>query len=191
MGTRATIRLVIAVAFAASSLVVMALPAAAETVLVTCTGTCGYYQVYDTGPTGMKGADCVYLNNNTHPDLAEMTFRPPLMHGYYPNKTKVGWRFKVQREPVNSAQPFKTIYTSPWQTAMANDAIPASVGHGFSRRAWMAPASPHGFFRVVIELQWWHGASVDGMVRLKYDWYKAIRSGHPSYVDMEYCLEDF
>ena len=68
-------------------------------------------------------------------DLDEITVRPPLMHGYYSNKTKVAWRFKVRRASVGGGN-FSTIYTSSWQTAMANDAIPVYAGQGFSRRAW-------------------------------------------------------
>lgn len=183
------LRILVAMAFALSSLVVMAAPAAAEIVLIPCNGTCGYYEVKDQGPTGPKGAVCVYSNSTGAP-LREMTVRPPLMHGNYPNKTKIGWRFKIQREAPSSLN-FNTIYTSSYQTALADDAIPAYAGHGFSRRAWRAPSNPSGFYRVWIEMQWWHNGSVEGFARVQYDWYKAIRSGYPSYVDQSYCLSNY
>lgn len=189
MGRRSKFRVLLALALALNSLAAVALPAAAEIVLDACTGTCGYYQVKDQGPTGPKGAVCVYLNNTTHPDLARITVRPPLMHGNYPTKTKVGWRFRIQREPVSSMT-FTTLYTSPWQTALADNAIPANVGSGFSRRAWSAPPDPHGRFRVWIEMRWWYNGAVDGSALVQYDWYKAMRGGS-SYTDQSYCLEDY
>ena len=59
MALRARIQILIALAFAASSLIAFAAPAAAETVLTPCTGTCGYWEVYDAS-SGMKGALCLY-----------------------------------------------------------------------------------------------------------------------------------
>jgi hypothetical protein len=91
---------------------------------------------------------------------------------------------------VSLAHPFQTIYASSWQTAKANDAIPANVGSGFSRRTWMAPSSPKGYFRVLIEMQWWNHGSVEGFVQLKYDWYTAIRGGS-NYTNPDYCLQSY
>lgn len=188
MKRRPTLRFLIAFGFALSSLAVIAAPAMAETVIEGCSGSCGYWEVYDTGPTGMKGAVCVYETGSSH-DLDKITIRPPLMHGNYSTKTKVGWRYKIRRADVNVGT-FHTIYTSSWQTAMANDSIPAYGGHWFSRRAWTAPENPHGFFDVWVELTWWHHGSVEGSALVEYDWYKAQR-GSSSYTDNEYCLEDY
>lgn len=187
MDRRPTLRFLTALAIALSSLAVIAAPVAAETVLVNCNGTCGYWEVYDTGPSGMKGAVCVYEKPGY--DLDKMTIRPPLMHGNYSTKTKVGWRYKIRRADVNVGT-FHTIYTSSWQTTLANDSIPARDGHGFARRAWTAPENPHGFFDVWVELGWWHNGSREGFARVEYDWYKAQR-GSSSYTNNEYCLEDY
>lgn len=190
MAFRTQFRIVVALAFALIAVGSLASPAAAEIVIVQCQGTCGYYQVTD-GMTGGKGAVCVY-KTGLAPNLKEITVRPPLMHGNYPQKTKVGWRFKIQRSPSGGGS-FSTIYTSMYQTAKADDSIPAYAGHGFARRGWQAPANPHGFFRVVIEMQWWNqgGSSVEGYAKLQYQWYKAEQSGNTPYTDESYCLEDF
>ena len=190
MGLRSQFRVVIALMFALTAVGALSSPAAAEIVLNQCTGTCGYWQVTDM-QSGGKGAVCVYLKSNTAPNLHEITVRPPLMHGNYPQKTKVGWRFKIQRSPVSGT--FSTIYTSSWQTAKANDSIPAYAGHGFSRRAWFAPSNPHGFFRVWVEMRWWNqsGSAVEGTARVQYLWYKAVQSGNTPYTDESYCLQDF
>lgn len=183
-----TLRFGAALALALTMLGGIALPVSAETVLVNCNGTCGYWEVKDTGPTGPKGAVCVYETGSSY-DLDKITIRPPLMHGNYSTKTKVAWRFKVRRADVNVGT-FHTIYTSSWQTATANDAIPVYEGSGFSRRAWMAPEGPHGFFDIWTELAWYHNGSQEGFARVEYDWYKAMR-GSSSYTDNEYCLEDY
>ncbi len=182
-------RLMLGLAFAISSLAVTVTPAAAETVLKDCVGTCGYWEVSDTGPSGPKGAVCVYETGGSH-DLDRITVRPPLMHGNYANKTTVKWRFKVRRQAVSPGATFHTIYTSSWQSAQASETVPAYAGHGFARRAWMVPESPHGFFDVWVELSWLNNGSVQGTARVEYDWYKAQRGGS-SYVNNEYCLEDY
>jgi len=181
--------MLIALAFAFGTLAVVVPAASADIVLTQCSGTCGYWEVADSGPSRMKGAVCIYANSGSAP-LDEITVRPPLMHGNYSNKTKVGWRFKIQREAPSGAT-FNTIFTSAYQTAKADDQIPAYAGHGFSRGAWIASSTPTGFYRVWIEMQWWHNGAVEGFARDQYQWYKAIRSGHPSYVDESYCLDSY
>lgn len=181
------LRLILALGLALSAAGAFALPAAAETVLVNCNGTCGYYEVKDTGPSGPKGAVCVYEKPGY--DLDKITVRPPLMHGNYANKTKVAWRFKIRRATVGGGN-FSTIYTSSWQTAMASNTNPVSAGDGLSRRAWMAGENPNGFFDVWIELAWYHSGSQEGFARVEYDWYKALR-GSASYTNNEYCLEEY
>lgn len=111
------------------------------------------------------------------------------MHGNYSNKTKVAWRYKIRRASTGGGS-FGTIYTSSWQTAMANETNPVSAGDGFSRRAWMAGENPHGFFDVWVELAWYYNGSREGFARIEYDWYKALR-GSSSYTNMEYCLEEY
>jgi len=178
----------LAMVFAVAGLAVVAAPAMAETTIVACNGTCGYYQVTDMDPGG-KGAVCVYQTSYPY-ELNKITVRPPLMHGNYSTKTKVGWRFNVLRKNVNGGT-WSSIYTSTYQTALANDAIPAYAGHGFSRRAWTAPAHPAGYYyRVAIEMQWWRSGSVKGYAKVKYDWYKGL-SGTNSNVQETYCLASY
>src|SRR5215210_465269 len=96
-------KLVLAAVFAVASLSIIAAPAMSETVLKACStspssttmGLCGYWEVYDAS-SGKKGAVCVYASSYPY-QLNTITVRPPLMHGYYSTKTKVGWRFNVQR----------------------------------------------------------------------------------------------
>src|SRR5437588_749078 len=93
-----------------SLLVVTAPPAAAETGLVSCTGTCGAWQVQDTSAN--QGAVCIYHNKQPHV-LYEVTVRPPVMYGYYSTKDEVDWFFKIQhRYAIGTQQKFKTISTS-------------------------------------------------------------------------------
>ena len=182
------LRMVLALAFAVSALAGVAAPSAANTTLINCNGTCGYYETYDAA-ISKKGAVCVYGTSFPY-KLNRITVRPPLMHGYYSTKTKVGWRFKIQRMPVGGG-PWSTIFTSTYQGAMANDAVPANVGSGFSRRAWQAPSNPAGYFwRVWVELRWWHLGVVEGFARVQYDWYKALRGGS-TYTNPDYCLQSY
>jgi hypothetical protein len=181
------LRVMFALGLALAATGALAVPAAAETVLIECNGTCGYYEVKDTGPTGPKGAVCVYEKPGY--DLDKITVRPPLMHGNYPGKTKVAWRYKIRRASTGGGS-FSTIYTSSWQTAMASETNPVSAGDGFSRRAWMASENPNGFFDVWTELRWDHNGSQEGFARVEYDWYKALR-GSQSYTNNEYCLEEY
>ena len=188
MDRRSKFRALIALAFAISSVAVIVAPAAAATVLTACTGTCGYYEVYDMGPTGQKGAVCVYETGSSY-DLDEITIRPPLMHGSRPTKDKVSWRFKIRKQNVNTMV-YSTVFTSSYQSAMADDATPAYVGHGFSRRSWRAPENPHGFFYVQIELTWTHNGSREGYAKIEYDWYKAQRSGATD-TQPDHCLRAY
>lgn len=188
---RTRARALLGIALALGVLVISASPVAAERILNDCTAgeTCGYWEVGDTGPgAGPAGAVCKYENGSF--DLDFISIRPPLMHGAYSNKTPVEWRYKIRRQPVSGAQPFSVIYTSTWQSAMANDAIPAYAGSGFARRYWYAPENPHGFFQVLVEMRWKHSGAVEGFVRVQYEWYKALWNGN-SYKNNEYCLEDY
>lgn len=197
MSRYSRLRILVAVAFAFGALTIVSGPVSAETQLSGCLknrtslaqGTCGYWEVYDAS-VGKKGAVCVYGGNAYK--LVEITVRPPLMHGFYSKKTKVGWRFKVQRMS-NGGGAWSTIYTSPLQTAMANDAVPAYVGQGFSRRAWNASNDPSGYrYRIELELQWWapNNGPVEGYKLLKYDWYKSQKPGS-SRTDADYCLQSY
>ena len=60
-----------------------------------------------------------------------MSAREPLMHGDYATKTKVGWRFRIQRQNTNGGS-WNTIFTSGYQTAKASNSIPA-----YGSRPWL------------------------------------------------------
>ena len=184
-----TIRIVLALAFALMAVGAFSSPAAAETVLSGCSGTCGAWQVNDAS-VGQKGAVCVYQSSGLY-DLKQITVRAPLMHGNYPTKTKVGWRYNIQRKNVNGGG-WSTFYTSSYQTSTANDMIPAYTGHGFARRSYSGPSNSHGYYwRVSLDLKWWgKTGSVEGNLTLKYDWYKAIR-GSDTYTNSSYCLQAY
>jgi len=183
------VRGLLGLALALGVVIVSAAPVAAERILTDCTGTCGYWEVKDTGPTGPKGAVCVYERGSSY-DLDKITVRPPLMHGNYATNTRVGWRFKILHQPVSGGVPFQTIYTSSWQKATATVDFPVYAGN-FFRRAWSVPEDPHGFYQVWVEMRWWApGGGVEGFVQLQYEWYNALR-GSASYTNMEYCLEDY
>lgn len=187
MISRSRFRLLLALMLALSTLVVVAAPAAAETILVNCSGTCGSYQYGDTGPTGGKGAVCGYETGSY--DLNFISVRPPLMHGPYSYNTPVQWKYKILRRPVGGS--WSIYYTSTWQSSKANDQIPAYAGHGFSRRFWYAPESPTGNYKVRVYLRWKSNAgTVIGTASAEYDWYKRIWNGH-SDVAMEYCIQDW
>lgn len=145
---RSTMRAMLGLVLAVSSLSVIAAPAGAAIVIEGCSGTCGYWEVKDTGPAGPKGAVCGYETASY--DLDFISVRPPLMHGNYSYKTKVEWCFKVRRA-TSSGGSYSTIHTSTWQGAVANSATPAYAGNGFSRRWWYAPESPIGFFDIWTE----------------------------------------
>jgi hypothetical protein len=167
----------------------IAAPAAAETVIDPCTGTCGYWQVSDTGPTGQKGAVCQYETASY--DLDSISVRPPLMHGPYSNKTKVMWKFNILRS-TNFGASYKGIYNSSWQSAMANSAIPAYDGSGFSRRYWYASdPNPTGYFKVRILLRWKNAAgNTVGNMKIEYDHYQGKWNGSTDYRS-DYCIQDW
>jgi hypothetical protein len=69
--------------------------------------------------------------------------------------------------------------------------IPAYDGHGFSRRSWTAPSNPNGYqWRIALDLRWFHNGSVEGTLKLKYDWYKRER-GNATDVQPNYCLQSY
>jgi hypothetical protein len=182
-------RLLLGLALAVSSLSVVAIPAAAETVLNSCTGTCGYWEVKDLGPVGGKGAVCKYETGSY--DLDFISVRPPSMHGPYSYKTIVEWQYKILRSTNFGG--FYLIYnTSTWQSAMANSAIPAYAGKGFARRYWYAPdPNPTGWFKVRVFMQWRNsGGGVIGTASVEYDHYKGIWNGNSDHRS-DYCLQDW
>lgn len=182
------LRVLLALSFALTSFAAFAAPASAETILSPCSGTCGSWQVGD-GETGQKGANGIYATSFPF-ELNRITVRPPLMHGDHPSNSQVAWRFKVQRMPVGGGS-WVTRYTSTYQTAQADDAIPAYAGNGFSRRSWSAPNDPSGYYyRVLIDMRWKHNGSVEGRLSLKYDWYKA-KSGNNTYTNPNYLLASY
>lgn len=188
MASRYRLRLVLALCVALTSVAAFALPASAETILSACSGTCGDWQVGD-GEMGQKGSNGIYGTSFPY-ELNKITVRPPLMHGNYSANSQVAWRFRIQRMPVGGGA-WATRYTSTYQKAQADDAIPAYAGNGFSRRSWSAPNVPSGYFyRVVIDMRWKHNGSVEGTLSLKYDWYKA-KSGNNSYVNPDYLLASY
>jgi hypothetical protein len=172
----------------------VAAPVSAETVLDMCSGpgggTCGYYEVYDMHP-GSKGGICKYETGSY--DLDWIQVRPPLMHGPYagPGKTKVQWKFNILRS-TNFGGSYTGIYNSSWQTAMANDAIPAREGSGFSWRTWNAPdPNPMGYFKVRILLRWKNAAgNVVGNAKIEYDHYQRKWNGNSNH-GSDYCLQDW
>ncbi len=152
MVNRAGARASLALALALGALLVVGLAPVSAAVDSGCTGTCGYYEVYDNN-TGMPGAKCTYKNSYPY-KLIDVSPRAPLMHGYQADKDPVAWRFKVQRKNVNGGS-WNTYFTSGYQSSMASDSIPAYTGHGFSRRHWTPPNNPNGYFwRVVLNLRW-------------------------------------
>ena len=162
-------------------------PVSAETVINSCSGTCGYWEVYDT--SGMTGAVCKYETGSY--DLDWISVRPPLMHGPYSTKTKVQWKFNILRS-TNFGGSYTGIYNSPWQVALADTSIPAYDGSGFSRRTWYASdPNPTGWFKVRLLLWWKNSAgNVVGKVKVEYDYYQGKWNGNTD-TRNEYCIEDW
>ena len=166
----------------------VAAPAAAETVIDPCSGNCGYWEVYDTHP-GNKGGICKYETGSY--DLDWIKIRPPLMHGPYSAKTKVQWKFNILRS-TNFGSTYTGIFNSSWQVAMANTAIPAREGSGFSWRTWYASdPNPTGWFKVRILLRWKNAAgNTVGNMKIEYDHYQRKWSGSSNH-GLDYCLQDW
>ena len=187
MTDRIRLRALIALAVALTCVAAFAAPAAAETTLVNCNGTCGYYEYGDTGPSGGKGAVCKYETSSY--DLDFISVRPPSMHGPFPYDTVVQWKYKIYRKPSGGS--WSVYFTSTWQGDRADDAIPAYAGHGFERRYWYAPESPTGLYKVRMYLRWKNLAgNVIGTASAEYDWYQRLWNGNTS-VGMEYCIQDW
>lgn len=168
----------------------VAAPVGAETPIGGCTGggMCGYWEVYDAHP-GSKGGICTYETGSY--DLDSISVRPPLMHGPWSYKTKVQWKFNILRS-TNFGGSYTGIYNSSWQVAMANDAIPARDGSGFSWRTWNASdPNPTGWFKVRI-LLWWKNAAgnVVGKQKVEYDHYQGKWNGNNDHRS-DYCLQDW
>jgi hypothetical protein len=184
-----SMRVIVAMALALATGILAAQPVAAARHLYT-TGDIGSFDEfnfrdYDDGP---YGANCIYETGSSD-DLERITVRAPInVHGLatHPNWSKVEWRFKIRR---NSPGPgtFQTIFTSSWQTDLANDQY---VADDFTRRPWIAPANPSGFYQVLIEVRFWKQGSVHGFTRWQYEWYKAKR-GSGVYENNEYCFAEY
>jgi hypothetical protein len=189
MGRFRGTRTVLAVGFALALMVSGSQSVVAYRILVDCTGTCAFYELYDEMDT-KRGAHCLYEAANPG-DLDVITVRPPQMHGLAtaPAKSKVQWRFHIRRQAPGGST-FVAIHKSSWQTSKANDQEVANAGDGFSRRRWVAPENVSGFYQVVVQLRWWLNGSQQGRVTAQYEWYKAKRSGN-SYINNEYCLEEY
>ena len=147
-------------------------PASAEMVLKSCTGTCGVYQVHDDSAL----EDIVCVDRNKHPnELYEITIRPPKIYGPTSKMTTVDWRFQVQDKSFTFPSHWKTIDTSPYQTATASSSVPAKSGDGFTTGVWMSNLNGGGSvfegYRVLVEMDWWNNSGVVGREKIVYDWY--------------------
>jgi hypothetical protein len=162
-------------------------PASAAVIVVECNGTCGYYEITDNDMA--PGARCNYANSFPY-KLLNISTRPPLMHGNYLNNTKVGWKVRIQRKPINSGH-WAPIFISNYQTAMANEEIPAYGGQRFSRIIRNAPNNPAGYqYRVVLHLAWWKpNGNLDGTAKVRLEWYhqERLNGGNGQNV-MGYCI---
>ena len=181
MFNRPRLRLLSAITFALVAVGTLAVPASAETYIQMCNGTCGYYEIGDSGPP--YGANCQYEDGSHH--LDKISVRPPLMHGPYSQKTKVRWLFRVFRS-TSMGGSWSQIYQSTWQNAMANDAIPARAGSGFSRRTWTAPENPTGWFKVRMLMHWFNASGNRvGIAAVELDYYKLLNQAVSNTTD--YC----
>lgn len=186
MINRIRLRALVALALALASVAAIAAPAAAETTLVNCNGTCGSYQ-YDDQEFGSKGAVCKYETSSY--DLDFISVRPPLMHGPYSFDTPVAWKYKIYRKPTGGS--WSVYYTSTWQSDRADDAVPAYAGNGFVRRYWYAPESPTGIYKVRVYLRWKNNAgNTIGTASAEYDWYVRKWSTSTN-TGMGYCIQDW
>jgi hypothetical protein len=166
--TRGALALLIAI----TGLIGLAAPASAVTIIQMCNGDCGYYEIGDSGPP--YGANCQY-ENASH-DLDKVSVRPPSIHGPYSQYTKVRWLLRVFRSG-NMGGSWSQIYQSSWQNAMANDAIPARAGSGFSRRAWVAPENPTGWYKVRLLMHWFNqSGNRVGIAAVELDYYKLLNN---------------
>ena len=188
MINRSAFRLMAALAMALTSIGALAAPAAAETIIQGCSGTCGYYEYYDNEPPPSYGANCKYETSSY--DLDFMSGKPPSVHGPYSFKTEVAYRIRILRS-TNSGASWSTIHTSGWDTAMANDAIPAYAGNGFARIYWYANENPTGWFKMRVNLRWKNAnGNVIGTAAAEYNSYKQLWSNTYD-GDSDYCSEDY
>jgi hypothetical protein len=186
MFKRSALRASLALTFALSSLVVVAVVPATAAVDSGCVGKCGYYEVYDS--MSMPGAKCVYRTSYPY-NLKEISVRPPLMHGDYINKTPVAWRFRVQRQSVGGGS-WSNYFTSSYQQSTASDSIPAYANHGFSRRTWTASGVNMKRFRIVLDLRWKRNGSVEGTAKVRYTVYNKVRGNDSDKVN-DYCIQSY
>jgi len=181
------LRLTIVSVIALSAVFAVGVMPAAAAVDSGCSGKCGYYQVDDS--MTMPGAKCTYGTSYPY-KLREISVRPPLMHGWYANKTPVAWRFRIQRKP-NSSGSFNNLFTSGYQQSTASDSIPAYANHGFSRRTWDAPNNPNGYrYRVLLDLIWKKNGMVEGRAHIRYEVYNRV-SGMNTDKATGYCIQSF
>jgi len=188
MFSRPRLPVLASVGLVIASFLALAAPAAAETVVNGCTGTCGYSQFDDNGPP--FGATCKYGTQSYKLDWIKT--KPPLVHGIGNKKTEVAWQVKVLRKPVNGG--YSVIYTSPWDTAMAdNNMNPAYAGHGFAAKTWNAPNNPNGWFKIRVRLRWKNLAgNIVGFKLVEIDHYKGLWNGmSDDRYGYEYCLPSY
>lgn len=189
MINRSGLRLVAALAMALTSIGALAAPAAAETIIQGCAGNCGFYEYYDNEPPPSYGANCKYETGSY--DLDFMSGKPPSVHGPFANKTQVAWRIKILRS-TNMGGSWSTVHTSAWDTAMADDAIPARAGHGFGRIYWYASdPNPTGWFKMRVNIRWKNAnGNTIGNASAEYNSYKGLWSNQ-SDTRMDHCIQDW
>jgi hypothetical protein len=170
------LRTLVALFIAVTSLATLAAPAAAETVISPCSGRCGSNDGFDE-PGGPFGAVCKY--DNTTLDLATIVVHPPEIWSLYAKLTKVGWRYEIYGGPTDTNTPTK-LFTSTWQFAKASQTKPVKGGHGLTKRSYHFTSDPSAYewYRVVIDVGWWHNGAREGILSFEYDWYKTVQGTH-------------
>jgi hypothetical protein len=188
-------RLSLAATFALACVASLVGPAAAETVTVSCQGTCGAYYAYDDNLAN-QGAQCVYNTTANAFDehlINQIVVRPPEMNGYYTAMTPVSWRYKIQRSrSAGIEQPAhkSIVFTSAWQTSRANTVYTAYLSSGFTSRAhaWTEDYTYADFdqYRVFVQMRWSHNGSVEGRETIRYEWYRQTK-GSDAAIEQRWC----
>jgi len=179
-------RIVLATLLVVSSLVVVTVaPASAETVVVSCSGVCGSWQVQDS--RHVLGARCFYTSQGFG-WLYRISVRPPVVYGRYHISTTVRWRFVIEQTYSTG---WLHDYTSSYQSAQADLTTSASLGHGFSWRAWANfPKGPLAY-RVIVEMQWQQNGSTEGYAKVRYNWYLTKSDGGAAKPSPGSCANTF
>jgi hypothetical protein len=175
-------------------LAVTALPVGAFNEAVN-TGDTGFYTIADEAAT--PGVRCLYkdLAGKKNDRLNKIRIRPFHSHGPYAQKTHVGYRFIVKRQPPPFTGPFKTVYKSPVVKKLANDTEVAF----FPARTWTAPTNTKANFRVQVILLFYAPGSqknVVGRVRGLMEAYLHRLTSTKSYVlgdmgDAGFCRRNY